>query len=370
MPEVQVLRSIGAVSRQAWDACFPGALEGHDYLAAVEAARLPGFEPRYVIASDGERLLAAAPAFFTDYDLDASLPPLGRRLARTVRQVVPRAMVLRLAAIGSACTETAGLGFHPDVAAGQQAGMAAQMLAAFEAAAGEEGCWLMAIKDAPEDGLGLWSEVAKRCGYKPVPGMPSAELAIDFETLDGYFARLSGATRKDLRRKLRAAGRIRVERRQDLGGLETRVLELYHQTRDRSELKFETLTFEYFSEVLKRLGDRAFCQLYWLDDDLVGINLLLQDSHTLLDKYFCADDVRGREHNLYFLSWIRNIEICLVSGLSRYQSGQAGYETKLRLGSRLTPTHMYFRHRRPLVDLALRWAAPMLAHDPVPRRAA
>jgi predicted N-acyltransferase len=200
--------------------------------------------------------------------------------------------------------------------------------------------------------------------------MPSAELTIDFADLDGYLARLSHATRRDMRRKLKSLAELRIEVVHDLAGLEPRIAELYRQTRARSDLQFEDLTAAYFTGVLARMGERALCVLYWAGDDLVGFNLLLQDGTTLLDKFFCMETERGPGLNLYFVSWFTNVRLCLERGLGRYQSGQAGYETKLRLGSRLVGADMYFHHRRPLVNRALQWAAPLLADDPAPQRGA
>jgi hypothetical protein len=108
--------------------------------------------------------------------------------------------------------------------------------------------------------------------------------------------------------------------------------------------------------------------LYWADDALIGFNLLLQDGETLLDKFFCMETTRGPALNLYFVSWFVNVRLCLERGLTRYQSGQAAYANKLRLGSRLIASQMYFRHRQPLVNRALQWVAPLLADDPVPQR--
>jgi predicted N-acyltransferase len=200
--------------------------------------------------------------------------------------------------------------------------------------------------------------------------MGSAELIIDFKSIDGYLGGLSRATRRDLRRKVKGAGRLRIEVRRDLAGLETRVLELYRQTRARSDLQFEDLSCAYFTGVLRALGERAFCVLYFDETELIGFNLLLQDGETQLDKYFCMESDRGPAHNLYFVSWLTNVGICLEGGLKRYQAGQAGYETKLRLGCRLRGADMYFRHRRPLVNRALKWAAPLLTEDPAPVRGA
>ena len=365
MPEARVVRSIQEIGRQAWDACFPGVLEGYDYLAAVEAAGLAGFDWRYAVVEEGGRVIAAAPGFFTDYSLDTTLTHLGRRLVAATRRIAPRAFTVRMACLGSPCTEDVALGFAADLAAGERAGVLQQLLAAFEAAAARAGCWLLAIKDAPEHDREVWSAATRAIGYQSTPGMPSAELAIDFADQDGYLATLGYATRKDMRRKLKALDQLRIEVVHDLAGLEPRIAELYRQTRERSDLQFEDLTAAYFTGVLARMGERALCVLYWAGEDLVGFNLLLQDGVILLDKFFCMESARGPALNLYFVSWFTNVRICLERGLARYQSGQAGYAIKLRLGSRLIGAQMYFRHRRPLVNRALRWAAPLLADDPV-----
>lgn len=319
MPEAarqaRVVRSIGEIGREAWDTCFPGALEGYDYLAAVEAAGLAGFDWRYAVVEEGGAVVAAAPGFFTDYSLDTTLTDLGRRLVAATRKIAPRAFTVRMACLGSPCTEDVGLGFAPQVPAGRKAELLHALLQAFETAAAQAGCWLLAIKDAPEADRAVWTEATRQIGYQPTPGMPTAVLPIDFADLDGYFARLSHATRKDMRRKLKTLAALRVEVVHDLAGLEPRILELYRQTRERSDLQFEDLTAAYFAGVLRRMGERALCVLYWAGDELVGFNLLLQDGETLLDKFFCMESARGPALNLYFVSWFTNVRLCLERGL-------------------------------------------------------
>ncbi|MDC3911887.1 hypothetical protein KQE47_26520, partial [Raoultella planticola] len=58
-----------------------------------------------------------------------------------------------------------------------------------------------------------------------------------------------------------------------------------------------------------------------------------------------------------------NLRHCLEHGMTRYQSGQAYYENKIRLGSLLTRNTMYFKHRNPVVQWALRLASPLFAAD-------
>lgn len=362
MLEARVVDSLREVDRDAWNALFPGEIEDYDYLAAVEAARLEGFAWRYALVEDDGQLLAAAPGFITEYALDTTLDNgAGKRIAAALRGMLPSLMTLRLACLGSPCTETAQIGWASHVVApGERDALTMALVAAFERAARRAGCGLTAVKDIPGPLAKGWARALGSARYGAMPGLALADLSVDFVDLDAYLARLSAATRKDMRRKLRGAGAVRVEVRRDLDGLEDQVMALYAETRARGDLQFETLTAAYFTGVLQRMGDRAACVLYFVGDVLLAANLVLMSDGVLLDKFFCMS-AKGRDHNLYFLSWFTNLQLCLDQGLTRYQCGQAAYANKLRLGSRLTATTLHFRHRNPLLNQILRGLAPLLA---------
>ena len=134
-------------------------------------------------------------------------------------------------------------------------------------------------------------------------------------------------------------------------------------------MQLEELTEAYFTSLLQAMPERAFCTLYFAGDELLAFNFLLQNGRTLLDKFFCMDG-RGRAHNLYFVSWFTNVQYCIDHGITTYQSGAAGYENKLRLGSVLTRTRMAFKHKNRWVQGALRLAAPFLEPDAPTKEAA
>jgi predicted N-acyltransferase len=142
-----------------------------------------------------------------------------------------------------------------------------------------------------------------------------------------------------------------------------RFLELYHDTRNRSEWQFEELTSDYFTGILSNLPENAFCTVYRVGDDILAFNLLLHNRDMLIDKFFCMDAIRGRPYNLYYVSWFENLRFCLEHGLTRYQSGQAYYRNKLRLGSMLTANAMFFRHQNPVLHAVLKWISPLFSSD-------
>ena len=364
MLDVRIVESLSAVSRDAWAAVFPGEIEDYDYLTVIERSGLEGFRWRYVLAYEAAELVAAAPAFLTDYALETTLTGASRCVAGVVRRVFPALLTLRLACIGSPCTETALIGILPRIDPGLHGALMDALVTGFEAAARREGCSLIGLKDVVVAGRPGWS--ARALGYRAIDSLPVAYLDIDFPSLDRYSQRLSASARKDMRRKLRALEGVRIEVRTQVDDVIDRIMALYGETRSRAEMSLEALTPAYFQGVLREMPGRALIVLYFDGDDLLAANLLLRDGATLLDKYFCMDAVRGRAFNLYFLSWFTNLRLCLEGGLTRYQAGQAAYEVKLRLGSRLTRTANYFRHRNPVLNALLRLAAPSFAADAVP----
>ena len=370
MPDTRVVGSLADVNRAEWNGLFDGVLEDYDYLSAVEQAGLDGFRSRYVLVREGKELIAAAPVFQTEYALETTLTGPGKALLEAIRRIFPGALKLRLACLGSPCTTTVGLGLSTRLSDAEKQRAMIALLQAFEADALAQRCRLFGLKDVTAPDSGLWDAAARPMGYGAIASLPLAGLDIDFASLDEYLGRLTYTARKDMRRKLRARAKVRVELRENIDDVIDRMMALYAQTRARADMSFEHLNAEYFRGPPRLMGKRAFYVLYFQDDELLAANLLLQDGATLLDKYFLMDAERGRALNLYFLSWFRNIEICLERGLSVYQSGQAAYENKLRLGSRLTRTSLYFRHSNRLVNAGMQVFAPLFAADPTLKMAA
>lgn len=352
------LQSIEQIGRDRWNALYPAHLERYEYLLAVERSGMKDFGWRYVVAQHQEHLIAAVPAFLTDYSLDTTLPGVGRRFVAGLRRIRPRALKLRLACMGSPCTETIGAGFLPELDVVGRRVILEGMLRAFESEARANDCALLGLKDVPIAQQEIWKDAARASGFRQLPGMPSASLDVNFTSIDQYLKSLSAGARRDMRRKLRARSQIRIERRHNIDDVLDEVVALYAQTRCRAELQFEELTPEYFRGVLAQVPG-ASCALYFVHDRLLAANLLIENRQVLLDKFFCMNAEAGRAFNLYFLSWFANVEYCLQRGLHRYLSGQAGYANKLRLGSELGRTWLYFRHRNAFINAALQVVAPL-----------
>jgi predicted N-acyltransferase len=363
-PQTCIATSIRDIGRDAWNGCFPGEIENYDYLLAVEEAGMEGFAWRYVALFENGRMIAAMPLFLTDYQLETTVELKSLfRLTKRIRRHWPGFLTLKLACLGSPCTETGAPGFHAGVPATRRPALLALLLQGFELYADSQRCALRGVKDIPETQEDVLRGVFDEAGFAATPGLPTAWLDVDFTSLDEYLGRLSAGTRKDMRRKLKSEQHIRVEMRTDFADLLPRVMTLYMETRDRSDLQFEVLTSGYFRGVLDNLPGRSLCFFYYAGETLLAANILVHSKDRLIDKFFCMAAAEGRKYNLYYLSWFNNLRYCLEQGIGRYQSGQAHYENKLRLGSKLTANTMYFKHRNFAVQRLLRLLAPLLSFD-------
>lgn len=357
---VRYVSSVAAISRRDWEACFPDAIEDYDYHFSIEAAGIDGFEFGWYVAEIDGHLACAVPIFMTAYDLGTTAQGLTRSAICAIRPYIPGRLTLNLSCLGSPETESCPVGFHPILDQRQRETIFAEVLAKWEQEARLRGIGLLGIKDLSADLNDQYRSVLERTKFRALKSLPTARMGVDFPSIESYFARLSAATRKDLRRKLKCRDAVRIEFRQEVGPYLNQLMAMYLETKSRSEWTFEDIPPRYFSEVLMRMQGRAVLVLYHHDEQLVASNLLLINHRTLIDKFFFMHAAKGRKLNLYFLSWITNIELCLARGLQMYQSGQAAYETKLRLGSSLTPNWIYFRHLNPAINWTLRFAAPWL----------
>lgn len=348
--QVVVAESIEVFDRDEWNALFPGELEDWSYYRAIERSSLAGFEWRYFGLRENGRLRAAVPAFITDYRLDTTLSGPLRRVTDAITRRFPRLLRQRLLSLGSPVGEICHLGFAADCTPADQERLLERLLAEVDRHAAQQRASLIATKDASVAQDALWTAACTAHSLRRQPSLPTAVLGIRFDSIDGYLATLSHATRKDLRRKMKAASALRIERRTNIDDILDDVMRLYRATLANAKYRFEELTPEFFRSVLHDLAPRAACVTYWLDDRLVAFNLVMHDGTTLLDKFLGMDYELARRYNLYYVTWLTNVRWCIEHGLARYQAGQGLHEEKLRLGCRLSPNWLWYRHRNRVVD--------------------
>lgn len=361
-----IMPGIAALDAAAWRAGRPAESEGWAYLAACEVAPPSAMALGAVQVADAKGLVAGVPLFALRYRLDTPLQggPLGK-LCDALARRVPRLMEWRMLGAGSPFTDACPIALAPRAAAEESRRAIRDLISAVEADAQRRGAALVAFKDlAPREAARLGPELSA-AGYVAVESLPVAVLDLQgCADLDGYLARLSRATRRDLRRKMKGAHRVTVEWRTSIAGLEDEVRALYESTRTRSTVRygdFEDLPGGYFERVSQALGNDAVFALYRIDGVLAAFNLLLVEPDRVIDKFLGMAYPLGPAHDLYALSWLENVRFCQRTGRRFLQTGQTAYAAKLRFGSSLEPRTHFVKYRNRLLNGLIRLSAPLLA---------
>ena len=127
MREFRVIDTLYEIDKQQWDVCFPGEVENYDYLLAIEESALAGFSFRYLTARQGSTLQSGTPCSSL-ISLETTLQGFGRTLTSRIKSAFPKLLTLKLACIGSPCTECGVIGFHPQLDEQEKRALIAEIL--------------------------------------------------------------------------------------------------------------------------------------------------------------------------------------------------------------------------------------------------
>lgn len=207
-------------------------------------------------------------------------------------------------------------------------------------------------------------------GFLLLEGQALAYVTIDFDSIDAYLARLSASRRQNLRRKLRSCAGLAVRRVPTGAAFEDDAVvdayqALYEQVYAQSEVHFDRLTRAFLAALLRDgdSGGIAFEYRRASTQELLGWNLCYVHERRLVDKYIGLAYPAAREVNLYFVSWLKNIEYAIEHGLTHYVAGWTDPEVKRSLGARFTFTRHAVYVRQPVLRALARRIAGRLEGD-------
>ena len=238
-----------------------------------------------------------------------------------------------------------------------------------KAAYGRE-CRLLIVKDIAQDSplLGeaanaharAFAEACVAEGFVLLEGQALAWVPIDFGSNDEYLARLSSGRRKNIRRKLRSLADLEIEAvpTGDARFHDEATLAAFHALFDnvyaQSEIHFDRPAAAFFRGVLQDGESGGVVFVYRHAGEMIGWNLCYEYGGKLVDKYVGFAYPQAREHNLYFVSWMHNLDYARRRGLSHYVAGWTDPEVKAFLGARMTFTRHAVYARNPLLRALLR----------------
>ena len=351
----------------AWQRALQSKSKDHRYYEIVEETLECGFEHHYLlIEDDAGNVRAIQPVFFVRQNLVEGVPGKIRSVVDFIRKVFPRFLTMRVLMVGCA----AGTGDLGACERHDESTLGVTLHAALRRFASRSKASLIVFKDFPANYRSALETLGLN-GYVRIPSMPMTRLSLHHENWDEYFRTLSKATRKDLRRKFRKAERaakIEMDVVNDITPFVDEIYPLYLAVHERSPLKFETLTKDYFRAIAQRMPERARFFLWRQNDKIVAFSFCLVCGDAIYDECIGLDYGVALDLHLYFYTLRDIISWALQQGLKYYYSNPLNYEPKLHLDCELVPLDLYVKHTNPLLNPIFRRVIKYLGptrHDPV-----
>ena len=354
----------------AWSRAFLNKCKDHRYYEIVEETLQNDFEHHYLRVEDPSgNIRAIQPVFFVRQNLVEGVPGKIRSAVDVVRKIFPRFLTMRVLMVGCA----AGTGDLGACNEEDEGWVANALLASLRTYARQNKASLIVLKDFPANYRSALETFALN-GYARIPSMPMTRLALCYENWDEYFGTLSKATRKDLRRKFRRADRaakIEMEVVSEIAPFIDEIYPLYLSVHERSPLKFETLTKEYFRAIAQRMPERARFFIWRHSGKIVAFSFCLVCGDTMYDECIGLDYSVALDLHLYFYTLRDIISWALQQRLKYYYSNPLNYEPKLHLDCELVPLDLYVQHTsallNPIFGRVVKYLGPT-RHDPVLQR--
>lgn len=196
-------------------------------------------------------------------------------------------------------------------------------------------------------------------GFFILSGQALGYVPVSFHSTDEYLQRLSRSRRKDIKRKLRSFAAITVEQLRTGDGFFTDssvelLYGLYVNVYEKSDIHFDMLTLPFFRKVFRDEDGGGIVFLYRSGGKIIGFNLCFIVRDYLMDKYVGFLYPEARELNLYFVSWLHNLDFCIRNKLKAMVAGWTDPAIKSYLGAEFTYTYHAVFVRNPLLRLILR----------------
>jgi len=367
---IKVLALAELQNRDAWKRALQNKCKDHRYYEIVQETLQCGFEHHYLLIEDhAGQVRAIQPVFFVRQNLVEGVRGKVRSIVGTIRKMFPRFLTMRVLMVG--CGAGAGdLGVwdkddEPFVAKALQSSL--------QTYARQNKASLVVFKDFPAIYRSAL-EVLYSSGYARIPSMPMTRLSLRYKNWDEYFGTLSKATRKDLRRKFRKAERapnIEMEVVTDVTPFIDEIYPLYLAVHERSALKFETLTKEYFRAIGQQIPERARFFIWRQNDKIVSFSFCLVCGDAIYDECIGLDYEVALDLHLYFYTLRDIISWALQQRLKYYYSNPLNYEPKLHLDCELVCLDLCVIHTNPLLNpifcRLIKYLGPT-RHDPILRK--
>jgi predicted N-acyltransferase len=350
-----------------WRQMFAGSCKDRRYYELTADTLTDGFEYEFLLIEDGSGAVRGIqPVFLVQQNICEGLSGPLRAGIDAVQRRMSRFLTIRMLMVGC----SAGEGHLGSCGKDNEAFVAQSLAALLPSYARSRQASIIVFKDVPAS-YRMTLERLEWAGFSRAPSMPMTGLKLGYRDFDAYVATLGAATRKNLRRKLRAvdtSSPLTCSVMDDISPLIDDIYPLYLQVHERSRHKFERLTKEYFCAIGKLLPDRTRYFVWRRNEKIVAFSLCLVHGDALYDECLGMDYEVAYDLHLYYYTFRDIVRWALAQGMKNYCSTPLGYNPKRHLGCDLVPLDLYAMHTNKWLNPVFRRALNFLQparHDPV-----
>jgi predicted N-acyltransferase len=361
--------SIAIVSRselsgcEPWTSTFADQRKDHRYYEILDDTLRDDFEYYYFAIVDNRgHIRAVQPFFLVDQDIVEGLGAEKSRWISLVRRIYPRFLKLRTLMVGCSAGEA-----HLAAPEGLPSETVAEILSrGIVEQAKSLNAQLIVLKEFPARDREVLQCFVQN-GFARAPSMPMTILNIGYDSFDAYMEKaLKSSSRKKLRKNLAATAGItdiRMSVTDNASSFVDEIYPLYLQVFERSKMRFEKLTKDFFRALGQRMNDKVRFFAWRRGNSLVAFSLCMVQGDSLYAEYVGFDYPVALDLHLYHYVVRDMINWGIGNGYKWFRSSALNYDPKLHMRHRLDPIDLYVRHTsapaNAIFRLALPWIVPV-----------
>jgi hypothetical protein len=358
--------SISVVSRAElsgcapWTSTFADQRKDYRYYEILDDTLRGDFAYRYfAIADNNGRVRAIQPFFLVDQDILEGLDAERIHWISLIRRFYPRFLKLRTLMVGCSAGEA-----HLAATENLPVDIVAETLSnGIIKQARSLNAQLIVLKEFPSRYRRVLHCFLQR-GFVRAPSMPMTMLDIGYDSFDAYMTKaLRSSTRKKLRKNLDATGGvsdIHMSVTDDATSFVDEIYPLYLQVFERSRMRFEKLTKDFFRQLGQRMNDKVRFFAWRRGNMLVAFSLCMVQGDSLYAEYVGFDYAVALDLHLYHYVVRDMISWGISRGYKWFRSSGLNYYPKLHMRHRLDPIDLYVRHTSALANAIFRLALPWI----------
>ncbi len=347
---IEVYTTLKDIPQETWDRLFNAEIiENYCYQKTLEESHLKEFTFYYFVAKRNGKIVAIIPAFTSNFSFSTIIQGKFQKFILNIQKFLPRFFKIKILFIGSPTAEELYIGIPEEEDLNKILDKALKKIFTFARKKRTSAVLFYNLTRKQQD----LADYLLRKGFTKMENFPNTVLKINATSIEEFMDSLGKSTRKSLKRKLNKTSELvelKTEMSEDVGFIKDRIHELYLTNFTESDVRFETLTKEFFQNICRNMPGIAKYFLTYDNTRLVAFNLLMIKNGTAIDKFVGFDTEVSHKYNLYYTTFIHNIEYCIKNNIRYYQMGITDYEPKIRLGATLSPLYIYVRLSNPILN--------------------